>query len=95
MSKERAAQLIDAGIWLRLSGDLEGARKLFERALKLDPTNERAAQLLKEGAAPPPPPSSPEPNPAPFEPPVAPWASAPFNDRPPPPVLVWNPTYIA
>ncbi len=35
MSKERAAQLIDAGIWLRLSGDLEGARKLFERAQKL------------------------------------------------------------
>jgi tetratricopeptide (TPR) repeat protein len=71
MSKERAAQLIDAGIWLRLSGDLEGARKLFERALKLDPANERATQLLKEAVAPPPPPSAPDPG-APFEPPVAP-----------------------
>jgi hypothetical protein len=50
LSQERAAQLIDAGIWLRLSGDLEGARKLFMRALKLDPANERAAQLLQEGA---------------------------------------------
>lgn len=71
MSKERAAQLIDAGIWLRLSGDLEGARKLFERALKLDPTSDRAAQLLKEGATPPAasPPAQVE---APFEPPVAP-----------------------
>jgi hypothetical protein len=49
MSKERSAQLVDAGVWLRLSGDLEGARKLFERALKLDPANERATQLLNEG----------------------------------------------
>ena len=49
MSKERSAQLVDAGVWLRLSGDLEGARKLFERALKLDPANERATQLLHEG----------------------------------------------
>lgn len=46
MSKERAAQLIDAGLWLKLSGDLDGAQKLFERALKLDPTNERARTLL-------------------------------------------------
>lgn len=53
MSKERAAQLVDAGVWLRLSGDLDGARKLFERALKLDPANERAEQLLRAGPVPP------------------------------------------
>lgn len=46
MSKDRAAQLVEAGIWLKLSGDREGARKLFERALKLDPGNEKAEQLL-------------------------------------------------
>ncbi|MDX2008754.1 MAG: hypothetical protein SFW67_01105 [Myxococcaceae bacterium] len=71
MSKERAAQLIDAGIWLRLSGDLEGARKLFVRALKLDPGNERAEQLLQEGPVPAPPPSAPTQD-SPFEPPIAP-----------------------
>lgn len=82
MSKERAAQLIDAGIWLRLSGDLEGARKLFERAVKLDPANERAAQLLQEGPVQPPPPSSPSGS-SPFEAPesvapaVAPVISSP------------------
>jgi hypothetical protein len=48
MSKERAAQLVDAGIWLRLSGDIEGARRLFERALKLDPENQRAGDLLAQ-----------------------------------------------
>ena len=52
MSADRAAQLVEAGIWLKLSGDLEGARKLFERALKLDPQNEKAAQLLAGGPAP-------------------------------------------
>jgi hypothetical protein len=46
MSRERAAQLIDAGIWLKLSGDLDGARRLFERALKLDPQNTKASELL-------------------------------------------------
>lgn len=50
MSKDRAAQLVEAGIWLKLSGDREGASKLFERALKLDPGNEKAAELL--GGAP-------------------------------------------
>ncbi|MBL9038190.1 MAG: hypothetical protein JNG84_06750 [Archangium sp.] len=52
MSKERAAQLVDAGIWLKLSGDLEGARKLFQRALKLDPTNEQAQRLVDAPAEP-------------------------------------------
>ena len=52
MSADRAAQLVEAGIWLKLSGDREGARKLFERALKLDPGNEKATQLLAGGPAP-------------------------------------------
>lgn len=51
MSKERAAQLIDAGLWLKLSGDREGSQKLFERALKLDPANEQAKNLIS-GSAP-------------------------------------------
>jgi len=46
MSKGRAAQLVEAGLWLRLSGDHEGAKRLFEQALKLDPENARAKQLL-------------------------------------------------
>ncbi|MFZ5440384.1 MAG: tetratricopeptide repeat protein [Myxococcota bacterium] len=81
MSRERAQQLVEAGIWLKLSGDREGARKLFERALKLDPSNEKAAQLLSgtEPDAPPPGPAAlPEPPPPP--PPIAPVASAnPFE----------------
>ncbi len=80
MSKERAAQLIDAGVWLRLSGDLDGARKLFERALKLDPANERAQQLLQEGAVPVAAPAASEtsPEPSPFDPPqVAPVTPTP------------------
>jgi len=48
LSKERAAQLVDAGIWLRLSGDVEGARRLFEQALKLDPQSQRAVELLAQ-----------------------------------------------
>jgi hypothetical protein len=52
MSAERAAQLVDAGIWLRLSGDVEGARRLFERALKLDPLNAKAQELMTETALP-------------------------------------------
>jgi tetratricopeptide (TPR) repeat protein len=46
MRKRRATLLVDAGIWLRLAGDEEGARKLFEQALSLDPDNRQAAQLL-------------------------------------------------
>jgi hypothetical protein len=42
----RANQLIEAGLWLRMSGDMEGARHLFEQALKLDPDNARAHELL-------------------------------------------------
>src|SRR5580765_2590522 len=50
MSKGRASQLVEAGLWLRLSGDHEGARRLFEQALKLDPGNARARQLLESPA---------------------------------------------
>ena len=53
MSKERAAQLVEAGVWLRLSGDSAGARRLFEQALKLDPSNDAARAALAESAAPP------------------------------------------
>ena len=43
---ERANKLLEAGLWLRMSGDVEGARHLFEQALKLDPENARARELL-------------------------------------------------
>ncbi len=55
MSAERAQQLIEAGIWLRLSGDGDGAKRLFEQALRLDPGNAKATELLRgpgEAAAP-------------------------------------------
>ena len=42
----RANQLLEAGLWLKMSGDLAGARKLFEQALKLDPDSIRARELL-------------------------------------------------
>src|SRR5262249_19844800 len=38
--------LLEAGLWLKMSGDLEGAKKLFEQALKLDPDSIRARELL-------------------------------------------------
>jgi tetratricopeptide (TPR) repeat protein len=47
MRKRRATLLVDAGIWLRLAGDEDGARKLFEQALALDPENVQAGQLLR------------------------------------------------
>ncbi len=46
MSSQRANQLIEAGLWLRLSGDARGAQRLFERALQLDPGNTRAREYL-------------------------------------------------
>ncbi|AKQ67080.1 TPR domain protein [Myxococcus hansupus] len=46
MSTQRANQLIEAGLWLRLSGDSQGAQRLFERALELDPANARAREYL-------------------------------------------------
>ncbi|NVJ16364.1 tetratricopeptide repeat protein [Myxococcus sp. AM010] len=50
MSSQRANQLIEAGLWLRLSGDVQGAQRLFERALELDPTNTRAREYLAAAA---------------------------------------------
>ncbi len=50
MSTQRAAQLVEAGMWLQMSGDVDGARRLFEQALKLDPANARAKELLGAGA---------------------------------------------
>jgi hypothetical protein len=47
VSGQRATQLLEAGLWLRLSGDNAGARRLFEQALKMDPNNSRARQLLQ------------------------------------------------
>jgi tetratricopeptide (TPR) repeat protein len=46
MSAQRANQLIEAGVWLQATGDFEGARRLFEQALKVDPENTRAKELL-------------------------------------------------
>jgi len=46
VSGARAIQLVEAGLWLRMSGDLEGARRLFEQALRLDPECDRARELL-------------------------------------------------
>ncbi len=42
----RINQLLEAGLWLKMSGDLDGARRLFEQALKLDPDSIRARELL-------------------------------------------------
>ncbi|WP_257456422.1 hypothetical protein [Archangium lipolyticum] len=60
----RANQLLEAGLWLRLGGDTEGAQRLFVRALAHDPANPRAREwLAKSGnaaaARPPPPPVRP------------------------------------
>jgi hypothetical protein len=42
-----SAQDLEAGIWLRLSGDWEWSRQLFERALATDPGNSTARYLLQ------------------------------------------------
>src|SRR5262245_18436709 len=47
MSAHRARKLVEAGVWLRINGDQEVARRLFEQALRLDPANVRAKQLLE------------------------------------------------
>jgi hypothetical protein len=76
VSAERAQQLLEAGIWLRLSGDQDGARRLFEQALRLDPTNEKAKELVAQShssvpKAPTPVPTKPPPVANPFSRPAA------------------------
>jgi hypothetical protein len=46
MTGNRAGQLVEAGVWLQMSGDKEGARRLFEEALRIDPSHGRARELL-------------------------------------------------
>jgi len=61
----RADMFVEAAQWLRLSGDHEGAQRLLERALELDPRHVLARQHLSEASgasaknvvAPPSPPS--------------------------------------
>lgn len=48
MSQNRAAQLVEAGVWLQMSGDRDGARRLYEEALRLDPAHARAQEMLRQ-----------------------------------------------
>lgn len=50
MTKERARQLIEAGIWLKMSGDLLGANKMFEKAKEYDPDNPKLRELFAQSA---------------------------------------------
>jgi len=45
--KKRATQLVEAAVWLEATGDVDGARKLYQQALKLDPGNSRAKKALE------------------------------------------------
>lgn len=46
MSPQRSAALVEAGVFLQLSGDGAGAKVLFRQALNLDPANKKAKVLL-------------------------------------------------
>lgn len=79
MKKQRASQLVEAAVWLEATGDLAGARKLYEQALIMDPENARARQALERDEAraaprtsPPPPAVKATPVPPPKPPPPAP-----------------------
>jgi hypothetical protein len=52
MSPQRSAALVEAGVFLQLSGDADGAKVLFRQALTLDPTNAKAKVLLGEPTPP-------------------------------------------
>ncbi len=47
MAADRANQLVEAGLCLQLAGDLTGAAKIWEEALRLDPANVRAKRCLQ------------------------------------------------
>ena len=47
MTQGRATRLIEAGLWLKQTGDFDGAKRLFEQALQLEPDNTRAKALLE------------------------------------------------
>jgi hypothetical protein len=96
----RANQLIEAGLWLKMSGDVEGARRLFEQALRLDPESARARELLGQSPG--------EPEPVPEELRDVPKTNTDlftvplprlFPDEPPPPASVpedwWAPSELA
>jgi len=87
VSAQRASQLVEAGLWLRLSGDHEGAKRLFEQALKLDPTNARARQLLDS-----PPPAAPQQPAAPVS--NLDWGLATGRSPTPPPVAPLQPPLV-
>ncbi len=73
---KRVEGLIEAGLWLKVAGDLAGARSIFLQALELDPGNERAKKLcaqLETNKG------SPE---AKFSPPPPPPPPAPVSTRP-------------
>jgi hypothetical protein len=52
MSGSRAEQLVESGLWLRLSGDLAWSQKLFEQASRLDPKLPALQKLRKASKGP-------------------------------------------
>ena len=80
MSSDRAKQLVEAGLWLRLSGDGEGAARLFEQALRVDPSNAKAREYLARDQ-----PVSPIAEDKPESLPARPPQANPFVRRDPPP----------
>ncbi|HSP77157.1 MAG TPA: hypothetical protein VLQ93_01415 [Myxococcaceae bacterium] len=73
MSARQAHLLVEAGLWLRMEGDHQGARRLFARALEQEPANRQAQQGLarsEEALAP-------SRKPSPFEVPLAELREAP------------------
>jgi hypothetical protein len=90
LSAQRAAQLVEAGLFLKLSGDLDGAKRLFEQALRLDPTNPRAKQLLEGGSA-----AAAPPQPARQGPPAVAPLAGPLGNPPPAAPRAFSPPPVA
>ncbi len=79
MSARQAHLFVEAGLWLRMGGDHEGARRLFARALEEEPSNRQAQEGLarSEEAL------SPSRKPSPFEVPLPELREvAPLEPRP-------------